>query len=46
MIPAEDGNEVTLNTEASLETNTLNPEEQFKVSEPGQALEDAILSIH
>jgi RNA polymerase sigma-70 factor (ECF subfamily) len=41
----DDGNEVTINAEASLEANTLNPEEQLKVSELGRALEDAILSI-
>jgi len=42
---ADDGNEVTINAEASLEGNTLNPEEQLKVTELGRALEDAILSI-
>ena len=42
---AKDGNGVTINAEASLEANTLNPEEQLKVSELGRALEDALLSI-
>ena len=42
---ADDGNEVTINAEANLEANTLDPEEQLKVSELGRALEDAILSI-
>ncbi len=42
---ASSGTEATVDQEATLEANALNPEEQFSVSELGRALEDAILSI-